>query len=163
LKKIVTFALLLALAFLFASETINITEITGKLAKQDKEWKIQTADSELSVHFGTLEELQTKEIELKEALEIKANCIIIDDKLTVLNFVMDEKEYQLRDEQGKWIEVAKGSYKVAAEQCIGCNLCPSRCPVNSISMVKGKAVIDADTCIDCGLCVDSCPVGAISN
>lgn len=42
-------------------------------------------------------------------------------------------------------------YKIT-EECIGCGLCQSNCPVSAIFMGDGIRVIDQDTCIACGSC-----------
>ena len=59
------------------------------------------------------------------------------------------------------------------ENCIGCQISPSICPVDAIThvdavledgrMVQKQAVdIDADKCIFCGECVEMCPVSVIT-
>ncbi len=55
----------------------------------------------------------------------------------------------------------KTKYEVKKDDCIGCKLCVSACPVDAIKMVDGKAVIDKEKCIGCGICVNKCPVNAI--
>ena len=40
-----------------------------------------------------------------------------------------------------------GVFTVLPDDCIGCGLCVSQCPVEAIEMVDGKAVIDAESCI----------------
>lgn len=47
------------------------------------------------------------------------------------------------------------------EECIGCGLCQSQCPVEAISNNGGQRVIDQNACIGCGTCFESCPVEAI--
>jgi len=160
-KNIVLFFLFLAV-ILFAGNKLEIKELTGSLVKVAEGWKIKSEAKEDSIYFGTEEQLASKNIELKEVDKISVKYALIDDKNTILSYVIGENEIVLRDSEGNWIESKKGSYKVDAASCIGCNLCPRSCPVNAITMVKGKAIIDADKCIDCGLCEDSCPVGAIS-
>ncbi len=52
------------------------------------------------------------------------------------------------------------AYKIS-DECIGCGVCASNCPVEAIS--EGQPyVIDENTCIDCGACAANCPVGAPS-
>lgn len=46
------------------------------------------------------------------------------------------------------------------DECVGCGLCVSVCPVEAIRLGL-KAVIDPGTCTGCRRCVLSCPVSAI--
>lgn len=56
-----------------------------------------------------------------------------------------------------------GTYKIAAQDCIGCQQCIEVCPVDAISGDPGEAhTIDPETCIGCGQCVEPCPIDAIS-
>jgi ferredoxin len=162
MRKIVLSFLLLTALFLFAGNQLEIKELSGSLVKAAEGWKITSGENEILVYFGQDEQLANKNIELKEVDKISVKYAVIDNKNTVISYMIGEDKILLRDAEGNWIETKKGGYKVDATNCIGCNLCPRSCPVNAITMVKGKAVIDSEKCIDCGLCVDSCPVGAIS-
>jgi NADH:ubiquinone oxidoreductase subunit F (NADH-binding)/(2Fe-2S) ferredoxin/Pyruvate/2-oxoacid:ferredoxin oxidoreductase delta subunit len=57
-----------------------------------------------------------------------------------------------------------GTYKIAAEQCVGCQQCVDVCPVDAIAGDPGDVhTIDPETCIGCGQCTDACPVDAIDS
>ena len=51
---------------------------------------------------------------------------------------------------------------VAAEKCIGCDLCVSKCDFDAIYRTD-TAVIDEAKCIGCAGCIAVCPKGAIRN
>jgi formate hydrogenlyase subunit 6/NADH:ubiquinone oxidoreductase subunit I len=48
------------------------------------------------------------------------------------------------------------------DNCIGCELCLQRCPMDALSMIDQKAVVDKGRCIGCGLCVPTCPSDALN-
>lgn len=48
-----------------------------------------------------------------------------------------------------------------SENCIGCGLCASLCPMKNISMIDGKAVADTK-CTMCYRCISRCPEKAIT-
>lgn len=53
------------------------------------------------------------------------------------------------------------AYKIL-DNCIGCTVCASSCPVFAIDgSKKQKHTINPDRCVDCGVCGRVCPVGAI--
>ena len=58
--------------------------------------------------------------------------------------------------------VAKSRFTahVDSNQCNGCALCVSFCPVHAID-VPDTATIDNEMCIGCGLCASHCPTKAI--
>jgi len=43
------------------------------------------------------------------------------------------------------------------EECKGCTVCVTTCPVGAIRVRDGKARIMAERCIDCGECIRRCP------
>lgn len=47
------------------------------------------------------------------------------------------------------------------DECIGCGLCQSECPVEAISMGPEHREIDQSKCIHGGTCFEGCPVEAI--
>jgi len=54
------------------------------------------------------------------------------------------------------------SYKVIAENCVGCTACARNCPVNCISGGRKQVhEIDQSACIKCGACMEKCKFNAI--
>lgn len=56
---------------------------------------------------------------------------------------------------------------ITPHECMSCNSCHERCPVNAISMAENsqgfmQPVIDEDICIHCNLCVKVCPLNGKS-
>ena|GEM_PF-309833 len=65
-----------------------------------------------------------------------------------------------------------------SEECVGCGICESVCPVNNlledgtefdpdkaelaIKVTNGEAVVDEEVCLTCGTCTFNCPISAIS-
>ena len=60
--------------------------------------------------------------------------------------------------------MARANYEaiVKEQDCIGCEVCLSRCQVSAITIENGKAHVNRDRCLGCGLCVSTCPPCAIS-
>ncbi|MBN1375418.1 MAG: 4Fe-4S binding protein [Dehalococcoidia bacterium] len=51
--------------------------------------------------------------------------------------------------------------EIDTSECIGCDNCIRKCPMEAISIEDDIAQVDKKRCIGCGLCVRSCPTGAI--
>lgn len=46
---------------------------------------------------------------------------------------------------------------IKQDECVGCALCVTLCPVQAIEMKGDKAVIDQAGCTKCGRCIPACP------
>lgn len=59
---------------------------------------------------------------------------------------------------------AKSSFEagVTLDDCIGCEDCIKRCPMEALMIKDDVAQVDKKRCIGCALCVGSCPAGAIT-
>jgi len=49
---------------------------------------------------------------------------------------------------------------ITVEDCNGCGVCESRCPVDAIAMINDRPVINEVICLGCGVCARFCPTGA---
>ena len=49
------------------------------------------------------------------------------------------------------------SVELRDENCKGCTICVTTCPVEAIRVHGGKAHIIEQKCIDCGECIRRCP------
>jgi Fe-S-cluster-containing hydrogenase component 2 len=52
--------------------------------------------------------------------------------------------------------------KANNEECIGCETCVEKCPMEAISLQDSLAVINEERCIGCGVCAHLCPQKAIA-
>ena len=52
--------------------------------------------------------------------------------------------------------------KVNEDECIGCETCVEKCPVDAISIEDAIAQVNDTMCIGCGVCVHLCPQNAFS-
>jgi len=57
----------------------------------------------------------------------------------------------------KFLNEAK-SLIIRSQECIGCGICPGRCPVDALILDGGKIKIVEDKCIHCLDCLGKCPV-----
>ena len=83
--------------------------------------------------------------------------------LTTLRYFKDEYEAHINEKKCP-AHVCKLliKYSINKDNCVGCQLCAKKCPVNAISgKVKTTHKIDYKLCIRCGICYDSCKFNAI--
>ena len=50
---------------------------------------------------------------------------------------------------------------VNEEDCIGCETCVEKCPMDAIDIEETVAIVNEDLCIGCGVCAHHCPEEAI--
>jgi len=52
--------------------------------------------------------------------------------------------------------------KIREEDCVGCEACVERCPMDALRMEGDVARVDAKRCIGCGVCNAACPERALA-
>ncbi|RPJ60954.1 MAG: 4Fe-4S dicluster domain-containing protein [Dehalococcoidia bacterium] len=59
--------------------------------------------------------------------------------------------------------VARSSFIASLDvgECIGCEDCIARCPMDALIMKEDVASLDDKRCIGCALCISTCPSGAL--
>ena len=85
---------------------------------------------------------------------------------------MKEREISLELVPGGWQGTPRAAQKTGTwrtlrpivdnEECIGCSLCETFCPENTIKVKERKAIVDYDYCKGCGICANECLSKAIS-
>lgn len=61
---------------------------------------------------------------------------------------------------GNYDEKVKYGYFVT-DECVGCNICYSKCPQKCIDISVKPVVIKEEHCLHCGNCIEVCPFGAV--
>ncbi len=51
--------------------------------------------------------------------------------------------------------------KINEDDCIGCETCIEKCPMEALSLENAISVVDENKCIGCGVCAHHCPEEAI--
>jgi ferredoxin len=51
---------------------------------------------------------------------------------------------------------------VSEEDCVGCEACVERCPMDALEMPDDVVRMDPKRCIGCGVCNSVCPEGALT-
>ncbi len=51
--------------------------------------------------------------------------------------------------------------RIDTARCVGCGLCVSSCPSNTLAVRDKKAVVAGSSCLECGHCQAACPEGAL--
>ncbi len=83
--------------------------------------------------------------------------------LTTLRYFRDEYDAHISENKCP-AKVCKAliEFTIDADNCVGCQLCAKKCPVEAISgEVKKVHAIDQEICIKCGLCHDACKFNAV--
>ncbi len=83
--------------------------------------------------------------------------------LTTLRYFRDEYDAHISDKKCP-AKVCKAliEFSIDADNCVGCQLCAKKCPVEAISGEAKKVhEIDQEICIKCGLCHDACKFNAV--
>ncbi len=83
--------------------------------------------------------------------------------LTTLRYFRDEYDAHISENKCP-AKVCKAliEFKIDADNCVGCQLCAKKCPVEAISgQAKKVHAIDQEICIKCGLCHDACKFKAV--
>ncbi len=52
--------------------------------------------------------------------------------------------------------------RISREDCVGCEACVDRCPMDALEMDEDVARVDLKRCIGCGVCNSECPEGALT-
>ncbi len=55
----------------------------------------------------------------------------------------------------------KVTTEIDEDRCVGCGLCVTVCPLQTISMQDGKAVVTGENSLNCGHCMAVCPEEAV--
>jgi ferredoxin len=107
-------------------------------------------------HSGQRSQSVNKEVQLQMTRE---------EQIAFLREEARDLEKKIQDLKRRIDQAQKGKVHgvahVDSQQCQGCGVCITCCPVGAIA-VDDVAVIDTRKCIGCGACVAECPFDAIS-
>ncbi|HSV56768.1 MAG TPA: NADH-ubiquinone oxidoreductase-F iron-sulfur binding region domain-containing protein, partial [Magnetospirillaceae bacterium] len=115
---------------------------------------------------GTMADLDSLE-RIGKAMTKASLCLLggsaANPTLSTLKHFRDEYVEHIRDHKCRAGTCkALVVYSIDPKVCIGCGLCPRRCPVNCIAGERKQAhVIDTAKCIKCGECFKVCKFNAV--
>jgi len=137
------------------------------IAKEENKEQLSkdiVSDSKDSIKIP--ETSEKKSVSSQKQEEKQKNEVVVSEKSKTETM----KTTEIKEDTNLTAEknIVKKIIYLVKENCIGCQLCVSNCPVRAITMKDNKAVIDTDKCIGCGICANGnngdfagCPVKAI--
>lgn len=117
---------------------------------------------------GDVEELQSLGDTMSETSLCGLGQTAPNPVMSTLEYFEDEYWAHIEDEEcpAGDCELGTGNhartYKILAEECVGCQQCAKACPVDAITGEPQEPhSIDPEACIGCGQCAEACPLDII--